>query len=177
MASTTQPEAHSITTTEQLPYSWTQTLSEVTVSIPVPAGTRGRDVNCKITSTKLTVALKGQEKPIIEGLLHQKVKPEESFWQVDGSVIVVELQKVNKMEWWKCVIKGHPEIDTTKIEPENSKLSDLDDETRQIVEKMMFDQRQKAAGLPTSDDVQKQELLKSFMKQHPDMDFSTAKIG
>jgi len=162
---------------QTIPYTWNQTLSEVTLHIPVPQGTRRRDVNCKITPTRLVIGLKSQDKAIVEGLLHQKIKPEESFWQVDGSSIMVELQKVNKMEWWKCVIKGHPEIDTTKIEPENSKLSDLDDETRQIVEKMMFDQRQKAAGLPTSEEMQKQELLKNFMKQHPELDFSNAKVN
>jgi len=159
-------------------YRWDQTLSDVTISVPLPAGTRGKDLDVKIGKEKLFVKHKAQAAPLIDGPLFAVVKASDSMWNIeDGKLLVIELQKVNQMEWWKTVIKGHKEIDTTKITPENSKLSDLDGETRGMVEKMMFDQRQKAAGLPTSEELDKQEMLKKFMQQHPEMDFSQAKMS
>lgn len=68
----------------------------------------------------------------------------------DSQEIVVTLAKFNKQEWWKTIIKGDPEIDTKTIEPENSKLSDLDPETRGMVEKMMVRSRWHALVLPGS---------------------------
>nr|DAD36264.1 TPA_asm: hypothetical protein HUJ06_006904 [Nelumbo nucifera] len=118
-------------------YSWTQTLQEVTVNIPVPRGTKSRFVACEIKKNRLKFGLKGQQ-PIIDGELYQSVKVDDCFWSIeDEKFISVLLTKQNQMEWWKYLVKGDPEIDTQKVEPENSKLSDLDPETRQTVEKMM----------------------------------------
>ncbi|VAH69648.1 unnamed protein product [Triticum turgidum subsp. durum] len=111
-------------------YSWAQQLPEVNLTVPVPEGTKGRSVVCEIKKDHLKVGLKGQP-PIIDGELHKPVKVEDCFWSIeDGSLLSILLTKRNQSDWWKSLIKGDPEIDTQRAEPESSKLSDLDPETR-----------------------------------------------
>jgi hypothetical protein len=51
----------------------------------------------------------------------------------DQEAVFIHLEKINKMQWWENVLKHHPKIDTRKIEPSNSRLSDLDGETRFVI--------------------------------------------
>ncbi|KAF7306880.1 CS domain-containing protein [Mycena indigotica] len=160
-----------------LPYKWTQELGEVDVTVPVPKGTRGKDLTISIQRKKLSVGLKGKDK-ILDGELCREIKIEDSTWTLeDNQLVLIHLEKLNKQQWWENVLTHHPKIDTRKIEPADSKLSDLDGETRGMVEKMMFDNQQKQMGKPTSDEIKKQEALAKFMAAHPEMDFSNAKIS
>lgn len=158
-------------------YSWTQSLQECVVSVPLPPGSRGRDCDVRITRGTLHAGIKGQP-PVLDGELFAPVHADDSLWSVvDGKLLEISLQKVDGMQWWRAVVKGEPEINTQQVEPENSNLADLDPETRATVEKMMYDQRQKQMGLPTSDEQRKQDVLQQFMAAHPEMDFSNAKIS
>ena len=131
-------------------------------------------------NTTFSAGLKGQP-PIVEGKWHKKIKLDgESIWTLmsDGEkrTLQLTLQKFEGQYWWNNVLQGDPVINTQKVDPESSKLSDLDLETRSAVEKMMYDQNQKQRGLPTSEEQGKRDQLKGFMAAHPEMDFSKCKF-
>ena len=158
-------------------YNFNQNLTSVDVYIPLQPGVKSRDVDVKISGTSLKVGMKGAT-PVLEGKLHDKVKVDDSTWTlIDNKLVHVYLEKLDGMKWWSCVVNGEKEIDTKKVVPENSNLSDLDGDVRQTVEKMMYDQRAKQMGLPTSDEKQKLDMFTKFKEMHPDMDFSQAKMN
>lgn len=129
-----------------LPYTWKQDLGEVDIVAPVPKGTRARELAITIQKKTLSVGLKGKDK-IMDGELCKEIKVEDSTWTLgkrpyialsfhltivteDQESVLIHLEKLNKQQWWENVLTHHPKIDTRKIQPENSKLSDLDGETR-----------------------------------------------
>lgn len=95
-------------------YTWTQSLAEVTIMVKVPKGTRGKDCNVLIDSTKLTAGLKGQQ-AVLEGPLDGEVVVDECYWNCDGSAIEITLQKKDRMSWWKTTVEGEPEVNTRKV--------------------------------------------------------------
>lgn len=48
-------------------YDWSQSINEVTMQIPIPEGTSSKQIQIVIKAKHLYVALKGQEKPLIDG--------------------------------------------------------------------------------------------------------------
>ncbi|PGG98299.1 hypothetical protein AJ80_09560 [Polytolypa hystricis UAMH7299] len=167
-----------------LPYSWTQTIADADISIPVPATIKGRDLEVVLRKGGIKVAMKGGKGEVwVEGDFPHPIHTDESTWTLEttskppGKEISIHLDKVNKMEWWPHIVTSAPKIDVSKITPESSKLGDLDGETRSMVEKMMYDQRQKELGKPTSEEEKKMEMLRKFQEQHPEMDFSNVKMG
>ena len=63
----------------ELPYKWRQELGDVSITVPVPKGTRARDLSITIAKNFLSVSMKGKD-PIMKGELCKEIKVGDSTW-------------------------------------------------------------------------------------------------
>lgn len=91
-------------------YAWKQTLEEVTVTIELADGTRGKDCDVKIDTTHLRVRVKGEV--VVDGELAHGVKASESTWTIeDRKQLVILLQKRTRHESWESLLAGQNVVD------------------------------------------------------------------
>jgi len=139
-------------------YLWSQTLSELTVEIELPdRKLRANQLNVELKSAKLHIRVKDGD-DILKGEFDERIKVEESMWTLSDGKLVLTLEK-DRHTWWKCLLLGDPEIDTSKVES-TKKVHEYDGETQGVLRKIVFDQNQKAQGKPTSDQIATAEIMK-----------------
>ncbi|KAF4733913.1 nudC domain containing, partial [Perkinsus olseni] len=140
-------------------YYWTQTLNDLTVEVSLRANTKGKDLSVTIKPDNISIKYKGDGSTVLVGDLDMSIVPSESSWLIeDGDKLILSLDKAVHT-WWKCVLRGDEQIDTTKVESSKT-VSELDESSQGALRKMLFDQNQKAQGKPTSDQIRMQEIMK-----------------
>jgi hypothetical protein len=144
-------------------YSFTQNDVELVVSIPIPEGTKSKQIHVAIGTSSLTAGLTVQP-PVLSGTLFKPIRASESLWSIEEKkFLVITLAKANIQfeEWWPHITLNETQIDLKTLKPPSKHIREFDSATQATVAKMMFDQEQKRKGLPTSDE----ELMmqKGFM--------------
>ena len=145
-------------------YSWSQTDSEVVVTIPLAPNTATKSLCVLINTNELSIGIKGQP-PILCGTFFKPIRADESLWCVEEKKrLVATLFKSNLKyeEWWPHVCLQERQVDMKTLKPPSKHIRDLDGGAQATVSKMMFDQDQKRKGLPTSDEQKMQELMRGM---------------
>jgi hypothetical protein len=95
-------------------------------------------MDIKIQTKKLLVKIKGQDTPLIDGELQERIKVEGSFWSIeDKKYVNITFEKAYEAIW-KAVIVGDKEIDTSKVD--NSKrIEEFDLETQGHLQKVLYE--------------------------------------
>ncbi len=152
-------------------YSFSQGDGDVTIKVPLPENTTSKQLSVSIETNSISIALKnsGGDK-ILSGKLFKPIKAEDSTWCIeDKKLLVVILYKSNRQyeEWWPHVVDSEPQCDFKSLKPPSKHMRELDQGAQAQIQKMMFDQDQKRKGLPTSEELQQEEMMKKFqmMKQ------------
>lgn len=102
------------------------------INIPFDKKLTKKDLIVNMTSEKIYVATRDKKIIYIDGEWTDKIAIDDLNWSIieesDRKILEIYVTKWrNTMNWWDSVIKTEPKIDTSKINPEPSKISDLED--------------------------------------------------
>ncbi|PNF29974.1 NudC domain-containing protein 3 [Cryptotermes secundus] len=145
-------------------YRWSQSLVDLDIQVPVPEYvTKAHDVRVNITATTLSVAVKGKEagewKTLMDGELCQRTNKHESIWNLEpGRCIQVYLQKSIE-NWWDALLMSEEKIDLSNIDATNP-INDLAEDEQMKIQEFMWNQDRRRQGLPTSDQLATEKILK-----------------
>eukprot|EP00667_Euglena_gracilis_P021280 EG_transcript_23260 len=83
-------------------FTWMQDKEEVTVKVPIPAGTKAKDVAVTFHRTTLQAGLKGQP-PLVAGDLTYPVTVDECAWSLVDGALQLTLWKARPVYWAKVL--------------------------------------------------------------------------
>lgn len=138
-------------------YCWSQTITEVDITVKVPEKFSKKNINVNIQSSSISVKL-GDGTTLMEGDLCQKCKANEAIWSLDKQKLQIHLDKCQEM-WWNCLVKAETKIDISKIDCSRP-YDELSEEAQAKIEELQWNQERKRLGLPTSNELAMHTALK-----------------
>mmetsp|Transcript_2017 Transcript_2017/g.5601 ORF Transcript_2017/g.5601 Transcript_2017/m.5601 type:complete len:689 (+) Transcript_2017:597-2663(+) len=131
---------------------WSQTSSDVHAFVKVPEGTRAKDVEVKVTSTRLTVKL-GWYGRVFDGPLSRRCKAGESWWLLEDTEVHVLIPK-DDPHFWRSLFEGgekksHYEIlqELVNADEPCTPYDELDEKSKDLIDEIQERQQLIAEGL------------------------------
>ena len=105
-----------------------------------------------------------KDKVLIDKDLQNECDETESYWQIeDKKELILNIEKLSGM-WWKCVFKGDKEVNIEKIDAPQMSMDQLSEDARVTLDKMLYDQKAKELGLPTSEERIRRQNIEKLKK-------------
>ncbi|OXU24691.1 hypothetical protein TSAR_001481 [Trichomalopsis sarcophagae] len=146
-------------------YRWSQSIGELDAVVHLPEEARtSKDVQVRLSAEEIEVAAKSSEegaeawKTLLKGRFSFKIKSSESYWCLEpGKHISLHLEKASE-RWWESLVDGEPRIELSKIDCSRN-LEEMAECEQMKVEELMWNQRRKLLGQPTSDQIRMEKIL------------------
>ncbi|XP_008485321.1 nudC domain-containing protein 3 [Diaphorina citri] len=118
---------------------------------------KSNQISVSVTATTINVLVDGNK--LLSGDFAHSVRKDETVWTLTpGKYVQIQLEKA-KEAWWDQLIKSEPKINLQAIDSTRP-FSELPQEEQMKVNELIWNDYQKAKGLPTSEQMKTADLLK-----------------